>query len=289
MKNRGAPPPNGTAHVERQPMTMTTSPILAGEKLDPAHQQKVLDEFYREGLVVIPGVLTAGEVNAIREVTDRCIDLERKAPFYESWREGLVVLRYTQSIDRLFCDMLVREPFLSLAEAILGPNCGFVGQNVIRCMKGAGISTWHVDDILEFPLPPEIPRHDARIRMPVFWFSFQIAISDIDGPENGPTEFVPGSHYSGRTVPKPEDGPIEFDGRGVKPVLCKAGDIYIFNHQLWHRGSENRSDRPRYLMQNQYCRAWGKQRFALKLNHSALSEAELKGASPRLMQLVGRG
>lgn len=263
------------------------SPILSGAKLSPDHQTRVLDEFHREGVALVPGVLTADEVTAIRDVTDRAIDKEKDKHLTEPVY-GTPVLRYTQSINRLFCDMLVREPFLSLAEAVLGPNVGFVGQNVIRSGKDAGISRWHVDDILEFPLPPEIPRHDARIQMPVFWFSFQIALSDIDSYDNGPTEFVPGSHYSGRRPPEGEQAQMMFDGRGPKPVLCKAGDIYLFNHQTWHRGSVNRSDRTRYLMQNQYCKAWAKGRFALKLNDSTLSEAELADASPRLRQLVGR-
>jgi len=59
--------------------------------------------------------------------------------------------------------------------------------------------------------------------MPVFWFSFQIALSDIDTPEKGPTEIVPGSHYSGRKVNR--EGPYDFEGRGPTPVLCRAGDI----------------------------------------------------------------
>ena len=266
---------------------MTTSPILPGEKLAPDRQSQVLDEFNREGVALVRGVLTPAEVAAIRDVTDRAIDKEKEKHLTEPVY-GTPVLRYTQSVHRLFCDMLIREPFISLAEAVLGPNVGFVGQNVIRSNKDAGISLWHVDDILEFPLPPEIPRHDARIQMPVFWFSFQIALSDIDSPENGPTEFVPGSHYSGRRPPQGENAQFIFDGRGPQPVLCKAGDIYLFNHQTWHRGSINRSTRTRYLMQNQYCKSWGKQRFALKLNDSTLSEAELEGAPARLRQLVGR-
>ena len=44
---------------------------------------------------------------------------------------------------------------------------------------GQAIGRWHVDDVLEFPLPPHIPRFDARIGMPVFWMTVQVALSDI--------------------------------------------------------------------------------------------------------------
>lgn len=272
-------------------MMKQVSSILPGSRLSEAHQCRVLDDFYRDGLAMVPEVLSSGEIEALRAVTDRCLDTEPDRHVIH-WAGGAAILRYTQSIQRCFCDMLVREPFLSLAEAILGPECRFVGQNVIRSARDTGISFWHVDDVLEFPLPDNIPRHDARLRLPVLWFSFQIALSDIDGVEFGPTEYVPGSHYSGRTPPvaqgEDQQMPLEFEGHGVTPVLCKAGDVYLFNHQLWHRGSVNRSERPRYLMQNQYGRAWGARRFANPDDQCTLSDADLAGASSRLLQLLGR-
>jgi ectoine hydroxylase-related dioxygenase (phytanoyl-CoA dioxygenase family) len=112
---------------------------------------------------------------------------------------------------------------------------------------------------VEFPLPEAIPCFDARVRMPILWLTLQIALSDIDSLEYGPTQFVPGSHYSGRRPPNSENP--EFQGRGPKPILCKAGDVYLFNHQCWHRGAPNLSDRTRYLMQIQYAQRWADRRF----------------------------
>jgi ectoine hydroxylase-related dioxygenase (phytanoyl-CoA dioxygenase family) len=262
----------------------TASPTT-GSKLAPAQQARVLDEFYREGFAMIPAVLTRDEAAALCTLADRYIDDPAIAKDFVTPVINTKVLRSTQALDRAFTDLLVREPMLSLAEAVLGPNVGFCGQNVIRSDKSTGITHWHVDDIVEFPLPGDIPRHDARIRLPVFWFSFQIALSDIDSPENGPTELVPGSHYSGRQAPQEESQRV-FEGRGVMPILCKAGDVYIFNHQTWHRGSTNRSNRPRYLMQNQYCRSWGPYRFNSSDAAHRLPAAEMEGASPRLLQLL---
>jgi hypothetical protein len=268
-------------------MLATDSRITAGSKLDPAHQERVLEEFYREGFALVGGVLSADEVACLRGLADDLIDNPDKLTRgYASPVYNAMVLRCTQALHRAFCDMLIREPFLSLAEAILGPNVAFCGQNVIRSEPGTGISLWHVDDILEFPLPPEVPRHDPRIRMPVFWFSFQIALSDINSPENGPTEIVPGSHYSGRDVPRGEGAKMEFDGRGPVPVLCKAGDIYLFNHQLWHRGAVNTSERRRYLMQNQYCRAWGPYRFNSTDASVRLPDDEMAALPERAKQLL---
>lgn len=264
-----------------------TSGISAGERLTDAEHKRVLQEFHRDGIVLLRQALTPAETNLIRTTTDALIDAPPAGvtPVVENYM-GAEVLRYTQSLHRLFCDMLVREPFLSLAEAVLGPDCGFVGQNVIRGRPGGAISRWHVDDVLEFPLPPELPRHDARMTMPVTWFSIQIALSDIDAPEHGPTEVVRGSHYSGRVVPV--DAPIVFEGRTPEPVLCKAGDVYLFNHQLWHRGSPNTGTRTRYLMQNQYARRWCNTRFGLAQNKCLLSAEALEGADRRLLRMLDR-
>jgi ectoine hydroxylase-related dioxygenase (phytanoyl-CoA dioxygenase family) len=109
-----------------------------------------------------------------------------------------------------------------------------------------------VDDVLEFPLPEDIARFDPRIRMPVFWLTVQVALSDIETEAHGPTQFVPGSHYSGRRPPTQENP--TFEGRGPVPVFCKAGDIYLTNHQCWHRGAPNQTERPRDLITNAYVR-----------------------------------
>jgi ectoine hydroxylase-related dioxygenase (phytanoyl-CoA dioxygenase family) len=268
---------------------LSESRITCGAMLEPAHQARVLEQFYRDGYAMLHGVLTDDEVAQLRELADYYIDHQQMAAGrgYAAPVDTAMVLRCTQSLHRAFCDMLLREPFLSLAEAICGANAGFCGQNVIRSDTNTAVSRWHIDDILEFPLPDDVPRHDPRIRMPVFWFSFQIALSDIESVEHGPTELVPGSHYSGRSVPQDTDTPI-FEGQGPIPMLCRAGDVYLFNHQLWHRGMINRSDRRRYLMQNQYCKAWGIYRFSAQDSICNLPADELDGASERLLKLLRR-
>src|ERR1043166_3495041 len=109
---------------------MSQSVVQNGSPFAPEETQKILKTFHREGVVVVPGVLTVGEVAAIREVTDRFLDDPALAGRrVEEKVMGTSVLRYTQSLDRIFCDLLVREPILGLAEAVLGPDCGFCGQN----------------------------------------------------------------------------------------------------------------------------------------------------------------
>ncbi|MDA0989170.1 MAG: phytanoyl-CoA dioxygenase family protein [Verrucomicrobia bacterium] len=255
--------------------------------------EKIVTDFYRDGFALVPGALSDADVQQLRALADRCLDDPDGAGrgFVERVY-GTPVLRNTQSLDPLFAELLVREPFTSLAERILGSGYGFCGQNVIRSRSGEAISTWHVDDELNFPLPADMPRHDARTRLPVLWFSFQIALSDILSPDDGATEVVPGSHYSGRVPPRHREEPDEndpptFEGRGPLSILCRAGDAYVFNHQVWHRGGPNRSGRTRYLMQNQYGQAWLFRRFGAGSHRSCdlppADAATLSEAAKRLL------
>lgn len=229
-----------------------------GIGLTPSKLAEIAEEFFREGGVLIPNLFTAEEVAALRAKTDEfALNPNPKSRHTSYAGENAFVLRYCHEIDPLFQAMTARPAILSIVEAVLGPKAGFNAMNVIRNGPGQAISHWHVDDVLEFPLPPDIPRFDARIRMPVLWMTVQVALSDIDELEHGPTQFVPQSHYSGRRPPET----LEFEGRGPQSVFCKAGDIYLTNHQTWHRGAPNLSDRVRYIMQIQYAKGWADRRF----------------------------
>jgi Phytanoyl-CoA dioxygenase (PhyH) len=228
--------------------------------LPEAEVAAIAETFFRDGCVVVPGVFTPEEVQMLRERTDSYYadraDIPQK---YASYAMNAFVLRYCAELDPLFAGCLTAGPIPGLVAAVLGPHAKFNALNVIRNEPGTAISVWHVDDVLEFPLPEDIPRFDARMRMPVFWFTVQVALSDIDSVENGPTQYVPGSHYSGRKPPVQESP--EFEGQGPVDVLCKAGDIYFTNHQTWHRGSPNVSNTTRYVMQLQFAQRWADARF----------------------------
>ncbi len=222
--------------------------------------QEIAEEFFRDGCVVVPGVLNHREVEQLRCITDDFYNRRDEIPArHNTFASNAFVLRNCADLDPLYRETLTHEPIPALVEAVLGPQPRFNALNVIRNEPGAAISNWHVDDVVEFPLPDDIPRFDARIRMPVFWFTVQVALSDIDSLEHGPTQYVPTSHYSGRG-PNSQENP-QFEGHGAKAVFCKAGDIYFTNHQTWHRGAPNTSDRTRYVMQLQFAQRWADSRF----------------------------
>ena len=49
---------------------MTNSPILKGERFSEEKTKQIAEQFFRDGYVHIPGVLTDGEVSALREKSD---------------------------------------------------------------------------------------------------------------------------------------------------------------------------------------------------------------------------
>lgn len=224
------------------------------QRMDTA---EIVRQFDRDGFALIPGVLSQEEAQALREAADAIFaDPVQK----EKHRHGFdfVIARLYEG-PAIFQELAARPSIAEIVTAVLGKDPGVVGLNVIRNPPSVSISRWHVDDVLEFPLPPDVPRHDARARMPVQWLTVQVALSDIDTEAHGPTQCVPGSHDSGRH-PNQED--LTFEGRGPVSIYCKAGDAYLQNHQCWHRGAPNTSDRTRYVLQLQYAQRWAIRRFS---------------------------
>ena len=254
--------------------------------MSEAEMEPIVAEFFPDGVVLVRGFLDAEECAELRERTDAIFaDPQKRAA---SEHGNSLVISNPLLHDRRFRDLFMREPILGLMEAILGGECRFCGQSIIRNGPGEAISHWHIDDCnrLDFPLPESVPRWDARVRLPVYWLSVQIPLTDIDALEDGATEVVRGSHYSGRLVPT-QDNP-RFEDRAPEPMLCKAGDAYLFNHQIWHRGSPNLSSRTRYLLQLQFAQGGTfASRFQGLADSPHLDEI-LQGADERMLRVLGR-
>ena len=102
---------------------------------------------------------------------------------------------------------------------------------------------------------------------------------------NRPTQFVPRSHLSGR-YPNDQQEP-SFQGAGPVSMLGNAGDAYMMNNQVWHRGSPNMTERPRVLGGTTYCKRFVSQRLFPHVDY-VLPKHVLEGAEPRLQRFLGR-
>ena len=248
----------------------------------PEKTREVLATYNREGCVLIPDVLGAGEVAAFQAAVDRVYDDPRARETDTLY--GYVAVRLFEW-DNLFRDALVREPIIGLMEALLGPDCHLIANNVVRNSPGNAIDFFHVDERLLFPLPESVPRFDPRMTIPTHSMNVQMPLTDLEAVEYGPTEYVPDSHYSGR--PPDDKYDPTWEGRKAAAILCKAGDIYFQHAQVWHRGAPNTSDRTRYLLQQSYGTRVFSQRFFPFLNYR-MPDHVLAGASERLLRVLGK-
>ncbi len=164
-----------------------------------------------------------------------------------------------------FCTAFDRDPaFLAattlpgvvdVAEHVLGADCHLITQKAWRTLPGRPDQALHVDQLF-VPMPEELCA-DARWEPPAFILSALLYLDDVD-PEFAPTMVVPGSHRSGRS---PDQGELTWRGRAAEPVLCRAGDVVIFRCELWHRGSANRSQRMRAVIETDYAQRMVVQKF----------------------------
>jgi hypothetical protein len=260
----------------------TRSAIQEGQPFSPERTAEILRDFHRDGFRLLPGLLTANEVAALRAAVDRFFENPRHKDTHNLYGEWIGVRLF--ETDPIFEDMLTREPIISLVEAILGDDCHLVAENIVRNKPGVAIDQFHADDLVIFPVAEGMTRHDPRLTMPVHILTVQIPLTDVDEPKYGPSEYVPGSHYAGRP-PNDKYNPT-FEGRGPVPILCKAGDAYLHNGQCWHRGAPNTSDRVRYLFQLTFGRRWVSQRFYPFVNYQ-LPAHVLERADARRKRVLG--
>ncbi|MCJ8331162.1 MAG: phytanoyl-CoA dioxygenase family protein [Lentisphaeria bacterium] len=172
--------------------------------------QTIVDQFNRDGWIHLPGVLTGEEIAALTEGIDAVFD-DPNAEETNNVYDAFSAVRLFER-DAMFRDMLVREPVISLAEKLLGDDCHLIADGVVRNRPGEAVNHWHTDDLLIFPLPDEIPHHDPRMNIPNMIINFQFMLTDVPTIEYGPTEVVPGSHYSGRRPENSGDAPVTKGG-----------------------------------------------------------------------------
>ena len=165
----------------------------------------------------------------------------------------------------------------------MGQNALFTNPDLDAESDGPG--GWHVDDLVQFPLPAGVPHHDPNIPLPCNVMQLFTPVTLINSVACGPTQLVPQSHYAGRG-PDTQDHPC-FDGNCPVSILTKPGDAYIFNNQVWHRGAPNASQRRRLLAGATYSKRYIAQRFYPFIDYRMPGHV-WEGASPRLQRMLGR-
>ena len=236
----------------------------------------------RDGYAYLPGMLDRDQVAELRE------HMERLEPLAESYdrvsdpEDGFLNRAINNAFNRHphFVQFLDYPGVIEIAESLLGVDCHVIAMTSWLTGPGRPDQPLHAD-YQALTLPEDVMA-DPRVRIPVYVATAHFYLDDLD-EEIGPTRFIPGSHRAGR---RPGED-TTWQGREEQSILCNAGDVVIFRSEVWHRGSANRSDRVRHLLQVSYSQRSIAQRFPPYLNRFRFDPAILGMASDRQRRLMG--
>ena len=205
----------------------------AGQTIDPGIVDADLAAVLRDGYVILPDLLRADQLAAIRTAVAPLLDRHGRNPFEgHSTQRVYSVLNKTRA-----CDVIADHPrVLALLDRLLLPNYLLSMLQVINILPGEKAQMLHTDDAF-YPLP----RPRKALGAATIW-----AIDDFTA-DNGATDIIPGSHQWGDQKP---------DSADRQPVVMPAGSCVFFLGTLWHGGGASRSDRPRLAVTAQYCEPW---------------------------------
>ena len=246
--------------------------------------------FEGDGYVYFPGVLDESEVSELRAAMDRLdaapegFDWAGVRP--EGYFEKHILTCFNR--DPLFLQYLDKSPVYEVAEQALSHEdikgrsiaCHVIGMTSWVTGPGRPDQSLHTD-WQPITLPEDIAA-DPRVRVPVFIATAHYYLDDIY-EELGPTKVIPGTHRAGRAP----NGDVEWNGMREKSVICKAGDVMMFRSDVWHRGSANRSEQTRYLLQVHYGNRMIAQKFPPYLHRFRFDEDILAQATSIQLRLLG--
>lgn len=249
----------------------------AGGEADEGKIAAWVEQFHQDGYLVLRGALTPGQIAELKADLDRELEANAEAG------DGIIQLHHRMfETSRANLGLFDREPVASFAEALVDRNCHVVHNNSFRVQPGKGITTWHQDDPPHYLVTHGEP--PANVRLPVLLFTANYYLTDVEAPEYGPTEVIPGSHLFGAVPPPAMEG-SKWEG-SIVSCCGRAGDVVLFNNQVWHRGGPNRSDRVRYMTQVSYGRRMVNHFFYPFMNYQMPAHCH-EDASPRLKRLLG--
>ncbi len=202
-------------------------------------QQQTFDE---QGYLHLPGVLAADMVEALTELVDANYEAHRAAGYDPYLKRAFDASRpffYPNFLkdDQRFVNLLDHPKVFPLVYTVLGWNIYSYHSHYIvtpprdTTDRRGGRFGFHQDSgrvNVELDCSPR-PRLSIKVS---YW------LSDCDEVDRGNLFVVPGSHREDR-IELPEDGSAP---AGAVPVLCRAGDVVLFDRRMWHSASPNNSN-----------------------------------------------
>lgn len=233
-----------------------------------------VESYADNGFLVVPGLISAADVAALRTDALRICRGEYPHPKLEPMDEDLeddevlrnfLCIHFPHKVSPVMLDKGVKHPGLAaVLQRIIGPDVKCMQSMLFVKPPGFQGQAWHQDEIY-------IPTRDRSLT------GGWIALDDAT-LENGCLYVIPGSHkwvlYDQRAHGNPDEFDFAaesfgFDESGEIPVEVKAGDAVFFNGYLLHRSRRNRSQGFRRVLVNHYMNAWSRLPWQLKEGDSA--------------------
>ena len=190
------------------------------------------------GYLVVPDALTPAEVDACLEAAKRA-----HAPFPAGqWRQLGAVYEREDAV----AELIDHPSILPKVRALLGDY--FILQSSWCTVSPPGFTGggYHQDG--------SAPYEFRRLALPTPLVQLRVGyfLTDQSEPDMGNMVMIPGSHNA--ALPMPRNTGEEWP---IREVICgKPGDALLFHQGVFHCGTENRKNFPRYIQHMVYAPPW---------------------------------
>ena len=221
-----------------------------------------LEKFREQGYLVVESALSETDlaplITAIAEVVEKraaelynegiISDTYEEMSFERRWyailkacsRENEVFGWHTLVFSEALFDLITHPKVLDVLEALIGSDIQFNGDFWVRPkLPNEKLTTlpWHQDSAY-------MPQTENDTHLTVW-----LPLVDVK-VENGPLQFLPGSHKSGLQTYHRVPGeafavpvlPPDSSDTDIDTLEMKKGDLLVFNNLVFHRSLVNQSD-----------------------------------------------
>ena len=230
----------------------------------------VVDRLERDGVAVIPGVLSAAEAgHALDQLWAASAESERRGN--PAHIEGLdpnasnVRVFNLIDLDPLFAALIAHPVADAVVTAVLGNN--YIVSNFTANIARPGSASMVVHSDLAAVMPEP---WFAPLTINIVW-----CLTDVR-PENGATLYIPGSHHY-RTADDVPSNPISH----MIPFEADAGSIIAMEGRVWHTSGRNVTEaQDRALLFGYYTKPFIRPQW----NHTAALSADVQARFDPVMR-----
>jgi ectoine hydroxylase-related dioxygenase (phytanoyl-CoA dioxygenase family) len=239
------------------------------------------EELSALGYTIVPDVLSAPEVESLREVVDALYRLhdpridfpglniatdgrpDGSAPDQGGFNREYNFATGLVTKHSSLWPLLTAEPVMALIKSVIGPDCVLSSLNSLEPLQGHGHQPLHRD---EGPVGPE-----------GFVTANSIWVLDSMDVGNGATRLIPGTH---QTADLSDDS----DERLIYAEAA-AGSVVVTNAHVLHGASKNRDGRRRRVIHGYFTRRGRKVQTDIRYYSSPAAIASLPDACRALLAL----